>query len=93
MNLRQAVQVVLEATYDTLHIAIRELDNALAADKWIPVSEPPEKEGYYLVSVGWPAETYQIQAYNSGGKHWFDKAGHPLDRVTHYQALPEPPEE
>ncbi len=66
----------------------------LDAEGWRPVSEAPEKKGYYL---GWRGDRvvwagYWPGEYYPDSSPWVDEVG--LDiAITHWRPLPAPPQE
>lgn len=75
-----------------LYEALRILEDVPPAKRWIPVAEPPEKKGYYLVyldddsmEVGLWAEHHYFGKFEWRVSNWKE--------VTHWRELPEPPKE
>lgn len=71
---------------------IRDLPSAQPEQRWIPVTEPPEKKGYYLVylddgsvEVGLWAEHHYFGKFEWRVSNWKE--------VTHWRELPETPKE
>jgi hypothetical protein len=78
--------------------------NGVTVQEWIPVSEPPEKDGYYIVTAcdeGCPYgegiwyDTVVVLAeyYDDGRWVWYEGSTEYdlCDIVTHWMPLPQPP--
>ena len=73
---------------------------AFAEDKWIPASEPPEKEGWYQVYTAPEKGHRSINkaqyckepswSVNAGKGRWHGSGGI-WTNVTHWMPLPQPP--
>lgn len=60
--------------------------------QWIPVSEPPKKEGWYYtydIEAGDAESPYSLQWYSTKDKDFTAEWGQP----THWMEKPEPPKE
>ena len=101
------LDIETEEEMDTLRRAVdlyqRVLTNEVFVGEWKPVSEPPEKEGWYHVAI-LDTETGKYKVKNGlyvveaermqGNEPGFCKVrGWPEgDRITHWMKYPEPPD-
>ena len=68
--------------------------NGVTVQEWIPVSEPPETSGCYLVAgnIRWDGKPVTREAYWNG-EDWlscYDKSNI-TRRITHWMRSPHPP--
>lgn len=70
------------------------IDHGVTVQEWIPVSEPPETSGCYLVAgnIRWDGKPMTREAYWNG-EDWlscYDKSNI-TRRITHWMRSPHPP--
>jgi hypothetical protein len=98
-RLIDAAQRVVRNAYDTKknsevvisHDDFDELCAALESSPWIPITEPPMRNRWYLVGnfgdTGGPDEQYVIMWRG----RWLWAGTFLRDVITHWRELPEPP--
>lgn len=68
--------------------------NGVTVQEWIPVSEPPETNGCYLVAgnIRWDGNPMTREAYWNG-EDWLSCDGkfYITRRITHWMRSPQPP--
>ena len=97
MNERERLTALLEQNpwLDVMHIenyawaAGHLLANGVTVQRWIPVTDPPEKDGIYLVmgADGLPYVESYGDIFGNGNRVWTRR------NTTHWMPLPPPPKE